>query len=203
MTAEVISTPPASLNGNGLHPEPEDAPELLASKYIQYLPSIYRQDSFMGRFLHIFEDILGPIQDTVNRRADYFDPAIATGELIDLMASWLGASDLANLPDMQKRRLLSNSVRLNQLRGTRQGLRLALETVTGKRPYITEYSSGLVLGEDAVLGLNTALGQGTPLQISVVFNCNENEIDSALVNATIQRYKPAETVYTVAFVNLG
>ena len=200
MAAEVGLAPPMSHNGHGPHTASETTPDLLPSRYLDYLPPVYHQDSFMGRFLRIFEDILSPIQDSVSRRADYFDPALATPALLDVMAAWIGADSMGELTEERKRGLLQSVVSLNRLRGTKQGLRLALETVTGKRPYITEYSPGLVLGEDAALGINTSLQDGVPLQIHIVFDCSEAELETGLVHATIQRYKPAETIYTVSYV---
>ena len=197
MTTEVAHIPASS---NGFHPETEGENDLLPSSYLRFLPAIYWTDSFMGRFLRIFEDILSPIQTSVSRRAEHFDPALATPAILDLMAAWVGADEMGDLTESQKRGFIRDAVSINQLRGTREGLRLALESMTGKRPYITEYSPGLVLGQDAVLGLNTSLREGVPLQIHIVFPCNENEMDSALVNAIIRRYKPAETVYTVSYV---
>jgi hypothetical protein len=111
----------------------------------------------------------------------------------------VGTNELGDVPDEQLRLLVRKAVVLNQLRGTKRGLRLALEIMTGKRPYITEYSPGLVLGEDAVLGLNTSLEDGAPLRLYVRFDCKENEMDVPLAHAIIQRHKPAGAVYTLSF----
>lgn len=204
MTTEVLAqtyTNGASSNGNGFHPEDYDGlAATLPSAYLRYLPAIYWQDSFMGRFLRIFEDILSPLQATVNRRAEHFDPAVTTLPMLRFMASWVGANELGELPEEELRALVRRAVTLNQLRGTKTGLRMALETIAGKRPYITEYSPGLVLGEDAVLGLNTSLHTGRPLQVHILFDCDEQEIDAALVHAIIRRYKPAGAEYSVSFV---
>jgi phage tail-like protein len=204
MTTEVLPlayTNGASSNGNGFHPEEYDGlAATLPSAYLRYLPAIYWQDSFMGRFLRIFEDILSPLQGTVNRRSEHFDPAVATLPMLRFMSTWVGANELGELPEAELRALVRRAVTLNQLRGTKAGLRMALETIAGKRPYITEYSPGLVLGEDAVLGLNTSLETGRPLQVHILFDCDEAEIDSSLVHAIIRRYKPAGAEYTVSFV---
>ena len=201
MTAEVLpQTYTNGSSGNGLHPEDGGLAATLPSAYLRFLPAIYWQDSFMGRFLRIFEDVLSPIQTNVNRRADQFDPAVASQPLLRFMATWVGANDLGELPEQELRGFVRRAVRLNQLRGTKAGLRMALETITGKRPYITEYSAGLVLGEDAVLGLNTSLQSGRPLQIHVLFNCDEDEVDTSLAHAIIRRYKPAGAEYSISFL---
>jgi phage tail-like protein len=203
MTAEVVSQPftnGVSSNGNGYHPEDDALTATLPSAYLRYLPEIYWDDPFMGRFLRIFEDILSPIQKRVNHRAEQFDPAVSTLPMLRFMSTWVGANEMGELPEQELRGLVRRAVALNQRRGTKAGLRMALETILGKRPYITEYSPGLVLGEDAVLGLNTSLETGRPLQVHILFDCGEDEIDSSLVHAIIRRYKPAGAEYTVSFV---
>jgi phage tail-like protein len=201
VTAELVIGPTTNgHSGNGFHPTGGSTADTLPSAYLRYLPAIYWDDAFIGRFLRIFEDILSPLQTTVDRRADQFDASLAPQMMLQFLATWVGADELGEFPETQLRRLVKNAVLLHQLRGTKDGLRLALEVVTNKRPYITEYSPGLVLGEDAVLGLNTSLQTGQPLQVHVVFNCRESEVNSTLVHDIIRRYKPAETVYTVSYV---
>jgi phage tail-like protein len=204
VTAELIAgayTNGHSAANNGHALAPRDISDTLPSAYMRFLPEIYWDDPFIGRFLRIFEEILSPIQDKVNRRAEMFDPAIATEEMLRFIATWVGASEVGELPLEQTRGLVRKAVTLNRWRGTKRGLRMALEATTGKRPYINEYSGGLVLGEDAVLGMNTSLQEGRPLQVHVLFDCNEDEIDSKLVHDIIRRYKPAGAVYTVSFVS--
>jgi phage tail-like protein len=194
----------ATTNGhtaNGAYPEGRGVADTLPSGYLKYLPAIYWSDPFMGRFLRIFEDILSPLQATVNRRSEQFDPSLAPPLMLQLLSTWVGADEFGEFPETQMRRIIKNAVLLHRLRGTKQGLKLALEVVTNKRAYITEYSPGLVLGEDAILGLNTSLQTGQPLQVHVVFDCPESEVSIGLVHDIIRRYKPAGTVYTVAFVN--
>ena len=201
MTTELVVGP--TTNGhsaNGHYPEGRGVADTLPSGYLRYLPAVYWDDPFMGRFLRIFEDILSPLQTTVNRRSEQFDASLAPPAMLQFLATWVGADEMGEFPEPKFRRLIKNAVRLHQLRGTKQGLKLALEVVTNKRPYITEYSPGLVLGEDAILGLNTSLQEGRPLQVHIVFDSPESEVDLPLVHDIIRRYKPAGTVYTVSFV---
>jgi phage tail-like protein len=59
------------------------------SHLLNYLPSIYRDDEFMEKFLLIFESILNPIVNTVDNLALYFDPGL-TPEPASWLASWVG-----------------------------------------------------------------------------------------------------------------
>ena len=52
------------------------------SSYLKYLPALYADSDFMGRFLMIFESIQGPIEDVINNIAYYFDPDTTPDELL-------------------------------------------------------------------------------------------------------------------------
>jgi phage tail-like protein len=141
--------------------DPEDP--TLPSAYLRYLPALYWKDVFMGRFLRIFEDILSPVQNAVNRLPDQFDATTASPEMLDMLADWVGADAQPSMSDQGWRRSVRTGMLLHRMRGTKDGLRLAIELATGHRPLITEFSPGLVLGEDASLGHNTSLQAGAPL----------------------------------------
>ena len=42
--------------------------EIAVSRYLDYLPSVYRDNEFIGRFLLIFESELGPIENMVDSK---------------------------------------------------------------------------------------------------------------------------------------
>ncbi len=202
MTVELV---PMAAQGNGYaggnsHAAPQEfIVEQAPSAYLRYLPAVYWQDPFVGRFLRVFEDVLSPIQRQVNRRVDQFDPSLAPLPMLQVLASWVGVDEFGELPEDRARQMVRHAITLNQWRGTRKGLRLALTLATGQRPLISEYSAGLVLGEDAVLGRNTSLQSGRPLRFHVLFECREDEVDSSLVRTIIRHYKPAAAVYSISF----
>ncbi len=74
------------------------------SKYLKYLPSVYREDGdgvqegFMGRFLQAFEEMLegagsgsdpAGVHTLVEDIANYFDPDFAPAQFIDWLAGWV------------------------------------------------------------------------------------------------------------------
>jgi len=61
------------------------------STYLDYLPGIYHDSDFLGRFLLIFEHILSPIDRTIENIPDYFDPETRTAGCGDVAGSWLGS----------------------------------------------------------------------------------------------------------------
>lgn len=168
------------------------------SAYLDYLPAIYRQDMFLGRFLRVFEDILTPIQRMADTLPERFDPNITTPPMLEFLARWV-AAPRGGLPEDRWRKAILHSVWLYRWRGTRIGLTRALELIAGRRPFISDNSAGMVLGSDASMGFNTALSDPVPLQFHVAFDCREDEIDTSLVNDIIQAYKPGHVLYTVSF----
>src|SRR5438876_2866308 len=106
-----------SLNGHGAptfqHGEPE------ASSYLKYLPAIYSSDSFVGRFLRIFEDVLGPIQVMVDNQPYYFDPMTAPKDLLNLLAFWVDLDEGADWPLPKRRALVAAAPILYRMRGTK------------------------------------------------------------------------------------
>jgi len=178
---------------NGHRPQEEP------STYLRYLPAIYQDDPFLGRFLRIFEEITSPIQEMVNTLPERFDPRLAPRAMLERLASWVGAQSPTRLPEPGWRQLVVNALSLHRWRGTKRGLRLALEMATGRTPLISECAEGLVLGRDANLGLNTVLAVGTALHIQLVFDCAEGDVDRILVRNIMDAYKPAHVSYSIGF----
>lgn len=170
------------------------------STYLRYLPAIYQNDPFLGRFLRIFEEIISPIQVMVDTLPERFDPRLAPPPMLERLASWVGGTQQpSRLPEPGWRQLVAHSLLLHRWRGTKRGVRAALEAATGRAPLIAECAEGLVLGPDATLGLNTALAVGKALHFQVVFDCAEEEVDRTLVQNIISAYKPAHVSHSVAF----
>jgi phage tail-like protein len=173
--------------------------EKSASSYLEYLPGIYRDDIFMGQYLKIFEDILQPIENSIDNIAFYFDPLMTPEALVPWLASWL---DLASDPTwtLKKRReLVKSAAVLHRLRGTRQGLSEYLRIYTGNVPEISEYVKGMILDSNTQLGINTILGSagtGNSFAVSIEFD-SANQVNVDVIKAIIDSQKPAHTVYTL------
>ena len=178
-----------------------EARDLLAepSSYLRYLPAIYQDDLFLGRFLRIFEDILAPIHRTVRTVPQSFDPRLAPQPLLDILAGWVGTAKLDRCSEERWRHLVSQTIWLHRWRGTKKGLRLVLELTTGRRPLITEYGSSFTLGQDASLGLNTAVEGTSGPHINVTFTCTPENIDIEFVTGIIRDYKPGHVTFGVSF----
>ncbi len=166
------------------------------STYLQYLPTPYQGDAFLGRFLRIFESILGPIEETIDGVANYFDPHLTPIETLPWLASWIGVELDENWSVAQRRELLVEAADLLRRQGTRQALREHLRLYVGQPPLIVENFSGLRLGQDGVLGVNSRLGALEPHTIGVTV-VTDHDVDEQVLRGIIEAQKPSHVAYTL------
>jgi len=170
------------------------------SSYLDYLPAPFHEDPFVGRFLLIFETILGSIEGTVDNLACYFDPRLTPARLLPWLAGWVGLELDENWPLERQRQLVLWAARLYRWRGTRRGLREHLRLYTGRTPLIVENFDGMRLGQDAALGTTTRLGGGAPrwhwITVTVVAD-HPDELDERILRQIIEFEKPAHVGYTL------
>ncbi len=176
---------------------------ILRSSYTRYLPAIYADSDFMGRFLMIFESVMAPLENVVNNLAYYFDPDATPEELLPWLASWVNVALDDSWPVERRRALVRSAVQLFQWRGTRRGLSEYLRVYTGVEPEITEEFGGFPLGEASRLGLNTVLGTGANNVFTVTIRTEDpDSISRQQVKAIIEAEKPAHTAYRLNIVGL-
>jgi phage tail-like protein len=185
-------------------------------RYLKYLPSIYREDELMGRFVMLFESFWSPIESQITQIPYYFDPKLIPASLLPWLASWADlVLDDRWTPEKQ-RRLLGAIVSLYRKRGTRIGLERILEIYTETKPLIMEHrSNNLVLGPSAHLGPSIAMGKGNvPHTFTVTMNLpavksqkgeplTGDELQRAeaercrVIQSIIESEKPAHTRYSL------
>ncbi len=172
------------------------------STYLKYLPAIYSESDFMGRFLMIFEGIQGPIEGMVQNIAYYFDPNTTPEELLPWLASWVNVALDDSWPIERRRRLVKSAVELFQRRGTRRGMAEYLRVYAGVEPQIVEESGGIPLSGNARLGWNTVLGSGTHHTFTVTLELDDPEsLNVGHLKAIIEAEKPAHAGYKLRIVN--
>ncbi|KST68627.1 phage tail protein I [Mastigocoleus testarum] len=133
--------------------------EQQVSEYVKYLPSIYQDNQFLGRFLLAFEQILTglPGSDTygleqyIDKIHTYFYPGYpskenkinpeetAPKEFLPWLASWVALSLRDDWEEETKRRFISQIVPLYRLRGTKAGLTQILKLYTQEEVNIYEF----------------------------------------------------------------
>ena len=101
---------------------------------IQHLPAVYRstpQAGFLDRLLSVLDRVGDRIDGTLDWLPGRLEPAATPSDFLGWLAGWVGLALQGTWSLPTRRRLLRNAVRIYGLRGTRQGLRLALELLLG------------------------------------------------------------------------
>jgi phage tail-like protein len=175
---------------------------------LKYLPELYRRDDFMNRFLMLFESFWQPISRQIDTAYTTFDPTLAPAEFLPWLGSWFGLMLAEDLPEQRQRDLLASIAPIFATTGTKQALITFLQMVTGGEVEVVEYmDSNLVLGENAHLGYQVALGtENRPHSFDVLlrvpYPCGErSQEDEQLtqrqyrrkMEALINTIKPAHT----------
>ena len=113
--------------------------------YLQYLPAVYQADpvsrDFLERFLSLFEDTLGSIEDRIDNMAQLFDPdgvPAAPRDFLSWLAGWVGLEFIPGWSTETRRRLLHHAPELYRRRGTPGGLKRFLELALGVNVRILE-----------------------------------------------------------------
>jgi len=179
----------------------EDDIATQCSSYLQYLPAIYRDDDFVGRFLCIFEDILKPLEEVIENLAHYFDPGTAPHTFVPWLASWVGLVMDERMPEVTRHELIKSMAELYRWQGTRRGLSEYLRIYTGVTPQIIEhiFDPPAQSGHDAELGTSqSAKEEGNAFSFSVSLNVPDTSTkDADVVRTIIEMEKPAHTTYTL------
>jgi phage tail-like protein len=184
--------------------------------YLKYLPSIYREDELMGRFLMLFESFWAPIESQITDIHYYLDPRMTPEPILPWLANWADLVLDQRWPEAKQRRLLCSIVSLYRRRGTRRALEELLEIYTGVKPIILEHrANNLTLGPSAHLGPSVALGKGNvPYTFTVTLKLppvdlpKDQEVSSTevarleaerrrVIESIIESEKPAHTRYTL------
>lgn len=173
----------------------------LHSRLLQYLPGVYRSDTFLARFLLIFQSILDPIEREIDTTHLYLDPELTPARFLPWLASWLDVTLDPNLDESQQRTLIVRAVELARWKGTRRALREELQIRTGGRPLIVENFDGMRLGQDASLGLNTHLGVRRDQWISVTLAKSDGQtVNHQQVDHLVNELKPVHVGHVVRVV---
>ena len=182
-----------------------------SSLYLDFLPDIYRNVDFVGRFLKIFETTFEPAVDILEHQSAYLDPLTAPQAILPFLAHWVGWSFQGPLSLAQQRALIRYAMEIYRWRGTRRGLRFYLHLASGlslddhiadesqKSIGIHEnFSRGHVLGH-TVMGQSTILSGNIPYHFNVRLRpAVDYPLDEILLCSIIEQEKPAFCSYTLS-----
>ncbi len=175
-------------------PEPTDAPPGVpqdVSSYLTYLPGIYHNNHFLGRFLLIFESILGPLDRTVENMHHYFDPFVTPPEAVDWLGTWVGLALDERWPEDRRRELISEAVNLYQWRGTKRGLSEFLRLYTGVEPEIIE---------PTLRDVANARSRAFRFTVRITIPAGSRRVSRSLIETIIDAEKPAFAACTLELI---
>jgi len=110
---------------------------------INFLPSVYlendeKNNSFLKRFLWIFQHVMNSLIFKLDNTDKIFDPMTCSADFFNWMLSWFYKSFDYDIPAAKLRKFLKKLFYLNMYRGTGNSLSLLLEIITDIRPEIIE-----------------------------------------------------------------
>lgn len=186
------------------------------SSYLHYLPAIFSEHPFLGRFLLSFEQVLTGLQGSETQPRQGLEEIIADipklfdpdhkdkgtpEEFLQWLAAWVAISLRADWTPDQQRKFLARIVPFYRRRGTKKNLAELLRIYTGLEPVITE-AEGTVfqIGVHSTIGLDTQLGGSAPHYFRVtvtIANPDPSTLQRQhqIVTALIEQEKPAHTAY--------
>jgi phage tail-like protein len=185
----------ATLNGAYalLQPEWTAIPGVPAerSNYMDRLPGVYEGNAFLGRFLLIFESIMGPLDRTVGNLPYYFDPNLAPADFLPWLGGWVGITMDHRWPEARRRDLIRSAAELYHWRGTRRGLSTFVRLYSGITPEITEPTSAEVASD-----------RSRAFRFTLTLRVPAGEtVDRAMLQQIIDIEKPAFAACTLDIVS--
>jgi phage tail-like protein len=155
------------------------------SRWLQYLPYIYTDHPFLGRYLLIAEDLFSSLDQAIAHFDLYLDPRTAPESYLSVLADWLGLVLDDRWPAARRRAILHSAVELYDFRGTKKGLTQLLEASTAGHVDIVENSDG-----------------PHSFRVTIVPDADQ-EVDEQMVRHLIDTNKPAHTVYKLKIAGRG
>lgn len=105
--------------------------------YLNYLPAIFQNNEFLGKFLRVFETLWEPMEQRQDHIEMYFDPHTCPKNFLPWLAGWLDLTYNENWPEWQMRKMLREGFALGRWRGTLHGLESIIELCAGHKPEIS------------------------------------------------------------------
>lgn len=133
-----------------IYPQAEGLTELCdftvyfpAESWMANLPELYSRkmgnDSFLDRFLSIYQSIYDDISWQIRDFSNCLDPGAAGPDLLHRIAFWLGVEESHIWTERQLRYLLAHLKEFYEARGTGRGIEMFVELYTGEAPFVIEW----------------------------------------------------------------
>lgn len=120
-----------------------------AGWFVAQLPRAMSEDPVLRGFATAFEEMADTVRERIDSIEHQVDTGLATPEMLQFLASWLGLELEPTDPPEYQRSLVREVGRLLGWRGTRHGIEGLLEAATGSRVTVTD-GGGVYGGDDRV-----------------------------------------------------
>lgn len=180
--------------------------------YLRFLPQIYQQDAsqgntFLKRYLWIFQHVMTSVTSKLDRGYRYFDPRETPDDFLPWLASWVAMSIDIDWPELKKRKLIRAAAEMYKYRGTKRAMTEILEIFCDKAPRIDENAwpyPGFCIGVSSSIGEDTIVLPQINLDhcFMVHIPVAADEITEEMVvkiHNIINLEKPAHTMYFLQF----
>ncbi|MDR1240960.1 MAG: hypothetical protein LBK29_03775 [Oscillospiraceae bacterium] len=115
--------------------------EFPRTSFLDYLPEIYQttdNNSFMSRFISIFQNIYLETEEMIDFLPSCFEPKYTNNEFLSWIAKWFSIEDVDIWEKNKLRSLISNAIKIFKIKGTKKSVSMIVEKYTGAKPKIIE-----------------------------------------------------------------
>jgi phage tail-like protein len=162
---------------------------------LRAIPSVYRDEEFLGRLVEGFDTVLAPVHAVVDDLDAYVDPRTAPPDFLEWVGSWMGLTVNRRWPIQRRREFVARALSVYRWRGTTRGIEEAVELYTGIRPQVTD-TGGVSASPDP---LGSLPGRASP-RVDVVVHTAGASIDADLVDRIVADVKPVHVAHSVRIV---
>lgn len=183
-----------------------------ASSLLDYLPPVFSEDPFLGRFLLAFESILlkrladeeaqpgKGLEETIAGIHNYFDAQNTPEEFLEWLSNWVVFSLRADWKPEQKRDFLAQAINLYGKRGTKEYLEQVIRIYSKSTPEIIETPDALFMVGRAKVGADTWISDAKPYHFTLKVTIPETTLteivrQEEIVRALAEAHKPAHATY--------
>lgn len=110
--------------------------------FTEYLPEVYRQnqasDSFLERFVGIFQSIYVDVEDEIDYTPINFDCERAPVDFLRWIADWMSIKDITVWGEDKLRQVIKNAIKIYKMKGTKRAVAKIVQEYTGVEPIIVE-----------------------------------------------------------------
>jgi phage tail-like protein len=160
------------------------------------LPALYQEDDFAQRFVSAFDDVIAPVQSSIDNLSAYLDPALAPEDFVEWLAEWVGAV-IDGTWDVERRRAsVAQAAELYRSRGTAKGLAAEVGLITGGTVEIVE-NGGTAWSLDPSKALPGTPQPNLVVRVSVA---DPTSVDVSRLDRLVAAAKPAHVPHTVEVV---